>query len=84
MSNCFKHGFPDGRRGAIEISIHRVDGVVHMMVRDDGIGIQQHFDAADSRSMGLKLASSLARQLGGRLEFTSDSGCRIESSLTRL
>jgi two-component sensor histidine kinase len=55
-----------------------------MMVRDDGIGIQQHFDAADSRSMGLKLASSLARQLGGRLEFTSDSGCRIESSLTRL
>ncbi len=84
MSNCFKHGFPDGRRGAIEISIHRVDGVVHMVVKDDGIGIPQHFDAAASASMGLKLASSLAHQLGGRLEFTCDSGCRIESALTRL
>ena len=62
---------------------HRVKNNL-MMVRGDGIGIQQHFDAADSRSMGLKLASSLAHQLGGRLKFTSDSGCRIESSLTRL
>jgi two-component sensor histidine kinase len=84
MSNCFKHGFPDGRRGEIEISIHRVDGIVHMVVKDDGIGIPQHFDASASASMGLKLATSLAHQLGGRLQFTSDGGCRIESSLTRL
>jgi PAS domain S-box-containing protein len=84
LSNCFKHGFPEGRRGAIEISIHRVDGVVHMMVKDDGIGIAQHFDAAASASMGLKLATSLAHQLGGKLKFTSDCGCRIESTLTRL
>jgi two-component sensor histidine kinase len=84
MSNSFKHGFPDGRRGAIEISIHRVDGVVHMVVKDDGIGIPDDFDAAASVSMGLKLANSLAHQLGGRLQFTSDSGCRVESNLTRL
>jgi len=84
MSNCFKHAFPEGRRGAIEISIRRVDGVVHMVVKDDGIGIPQHFDAAASSSMGLKLANSLAHQLGGRLEFISGSGCRIESMLTRL
>ncbi|MGO9339117.1 MAG: histidine kinase dimerization/phosphoacceptor domain -containing protein [Terracidiphilus sp.] len=84
MTNCFKHGFPDGRRGVIEISIHRVDGVAHMVVKDDGIGLPQHFDASASPSMGLKLAASLAHQLGGRLEFTSDHGCRIESMLTRL
>ncbi len=84
MSNSFKHGFPEGRRGAIEISIHRIDGVVHMMVKDNGIGIPENFDAAASASMGLKLAASLAHQLGGRLEFTSDDGCQIESSLTRL
>jgi two-component system response regulator len=84
MSNCFKHGFPAGRRGAIEISIRRVNGVVHMVVKDDGIGIPQNFDATASKSMGLKLATSLAHQLGGRLEFSCDSGCRIESTLTRL
>jgi two-component system response regulator len=84
MSNSFKHGFPEGRRGTIEISIHRIDGVVRMTVKDDGIGIPQSFDVTASPSMGLKLATSLAHQLGGRLEFTSDHGCRIDSSLTRL
>jgi PAS domain S-box-containing protein len=84
ISNSFKHGFPNGRRGAIEISIRRIDGVVHMMVKDDGIGIPAGFDATASTSMGLKLASSLAHQLGGRLEFATDGGCRIDSRLTRL
>jgi hypothetical protein len=34
--------------------------------------------------MGIKLAESLAHQLGGSLEFTSDDGCRIEADLKRL
>jgi PAS domain S-box-containing protein len=84
MSNCFKHSFPDGRRGSIEISIHRVEGVVNMVIKDDGVGLPEKFDAGASASMGLKLAASLAHQLGGSLHFTSDSGCRIESNLTRL
>jgi two-component sensor histidine kinase len=84
MSNSFKHGFPGGRRGTIEISIHRIDGVVNMVVKDDGVGLPENFDAGKSASMGLKLAASLAHQLGGRLDFTSDRGCRIESNLKRL
>jgi two-component sensor histidine kinase len=84
LSNCFKHGFPNGRRGTIEVSVHRIDGVVNLVVRDDGVGLPESFDAGKSASMGLKLAASLAHQLGGRLEFTSDCGCRIESNLKRL
>lgn len=84
MSNCFKHGFPDGRRGSVEISIHRVDGVVNLVIRDNGVGLPEKFDAGTSTSMGLKLAASLAHQLGGSLQFTSDAGCRIESNLKRL
>jgi PAS domain S-box-containing protein len=84
MSNCFKHGFPDGRRGTIGISIHRVNDVVCMVVKDDGVGLPEPFEAGSSSSMGLKLAASLAHQLGGRLEFTSDNGCRIETRLKRL
>jgi hypothetical protein len=34
--------------------------------------------------MGLKLAVSLAKQLGGQLDFISDNGCRVEADLTRL
>jgi two-component system response regulator len=84
ISNCFKHGFPNGYRGTVDFSIHRVEGVVHMVVSDDGAGLPEHFDAAGGPSMGLKLAESLAHQLGGTLCFTNGNGCRVEADLARL
>ncbi len=84
ISNSFKHGFPENRPGTIGISIHRVDGVVRLVVTDDGVGLPAHFDAASSPSMGLKLAASLAHQLGGSLNFSNGNGCRVEADLKRL
>jgi len=84
IANCFKHGFPQGRKGTVSLSIHRVDGVVRMVVSDDGVGLPQRFDPEACPSMGLKLAASLAHQLGGALRFTNENGCRVESDFTRL
>lgn len=84
LSNCLKHGFPDGRKGAVTISVHRMDGAVCVACQDDGVGLPKGFDAAKCTSMGLKLAASLAHQLGGCLTFTSERGCRVEADLTRL
>jgi PAS domain S-box-containing protein len=84
LSNSFKHAFPTGRRGAITVKVHRIEGALRMIVEDDGVGLPADFDAAKSNSMGLKLAMSLAHQLGGRLEFTSDRGCRVQADLTRM
>ncbi|MGA3160816.1 MAG: histidine kinase dimerization/phosphoacceptor domain -containing protein [Terracidiphilus sp.] len=84
IANCFKHGFPEGRRGTVTLSIHRVNGAVHLIVGDDGIGLPQRFDLDTCPSMGLKLAASLAHQLGGTLRFSSQNGCRVETNLTRM
>jgi two-component sensor histidine kinase len=84
LSNSLKHGFPANRKGTISVSIHRVDGVVRMVIRDNGIGLPMNFDAATCKSMGLKLANSLAHQLGGVLQLTSKQGCLVEGDFTRL
>lgn len=84
ISNCFKHAFPEGRRGTVRIFLHRVDKRVRLSVEDNGVGLPEGFDAQATPSMGLKLAESLARQLGGKLRFSSPGGCRIEAELTRL
>jgi two-component sensor histidine kinase len=84
LSNCFKHGFPGERRGTISVSVHRVEGAVRMVIEDDGVGLPADFDAAHSDSMGLKLAASFARQLGGRLQFSTCNGCRVEGDFTRM
>lgn len=84
VSNCIKHGIPAGRAGKIRISARSVAGTVRLVVQDDGIGLPEGFDAARCTSMGLKLAASLAHQLGGRLEFSSSGGCRVYADLTRV
>jgi PAS domain S-box-containing protein len=84
IANCFKHAFPNGRRGMVALSVHRVDSAVSMVVSDDGVGLPQRFDLDACPSMGLKLAASLAHQLGGTLRFTNDNGCRVETNLTRM
>jgi PAS domain S-box-containing protein len=84
LSNSFKHAFPGERRGTIAVSVHRTNGSVHMVVADDGVGLPANFDLSATNSMGLKLAVNLAHQLGGRLQFSSDHGCRIEADFTRM
>ena len=84
LSNCFKHGFPDDRRGTISVSVHRIEGAVHLAIEDDGVGLPENFDASAAKSMGMKLAASLAHQLGGQLEFNSGEGCRVEGHFTRM
>jgi two-component sensor histidine kinase len=84
VSNCLKHGLPRGRRGSICVSARIVPGAVRLVVHDDGAGLPRDFDAKTSASMGLKLAASLTDQLGGRLEFSSRNGCRVQADLARL
>jgi PAS domain S-box-containing protein len=84
LSNSLKHGFPEGRKGTVTVSIHRIQGGVSVAVEDNGIGLPEDFDAAKCTSMGLKLAGSLAHRLGGRLIFTSGHGCRVKANFPRL
>lgn len=84
LCNSLKHGFPEGRKGIVRVSIHRGPGGAELVVKDDGIGLPENFNAAKCKSLGLKLAASLAHQLGGELTFKSDNGCRVAATLRRL
>jgi PAS domain S-box-containing protein len=84
LCNSLKHGFPDGRKGNLSVSVRRIEGAVRLIVKDDGIGLPENFDPSATASMGLKLAVSLARQLGGTLEFSNDGGCCVQADLRRM
>jgi PAS domain S-box-containing protein len=84
LSNSLKHAFPTDKKGTVSVSVHREGDAVRMIVEDNGVGLPADFDAGTSKSMGLKLAQSLAHQLGGALQFTSGHGCHIDAVFTRL
>ena len=71
VSNAFKHGFPDGRKGAITLRFtHPVPGQHSLACRDDGVGISAGFDWQNAPSLGLRIVHILARQIGAT--FTLD------------
>jgi two-component sensor histidine kinase len=84
ISNCLDHGLSNGGLGKIHVSVRRTAKGVHVVVKDNGTGLPEGFDPARSASMGLKLAASLARQLGGTLQFTSNHGCLVQADFSRL
>ena len=73
VTNAYKHAFPDGREGTLQISLSRDgDGAYELVVRDDGVGLPE--GVSDTRSLGLTIVSTLAKQLKGTLEVKSNGG----------
>lgn len=69
MTNSLKHGFPEGRRGEVRLSLrHGPDGLTELRVADQGVGLPPDFTMKHRDSLGLQLVGDLARQLQGTLE----------------
>ncbi len=77
VTNCLKHGFPEGRAGEIRIELHPMDDGPQWQLRvsDTGVGLPDDFASkqslSKSHSIGLQLMSDLVKQLGGSLEIGS-------------
>jgi PAS domain S-box-containing protein len=69
VSNCLKHGFPDGRAGEVRVELQPEAGGAQWRLRvsDTGIGLPADFAARRGQSLGLQLASGLAQQINGEL-----------------
>ncbi|MBL8399056.1 MAG: response regulator [Candidatus Accumulibacter sp.] len=80
ISNAFKHAFPGRDDGQIDVELRRGDeGLIRIVVADDGIGLPQDFSPQRGNSLGWRLVSGLVNQIGGTLSFDHrGGGCRIE------
>jgi PAS domain S-box-containing protein len=76
LTNAFKHAFPEGRTGTINISLRSPEpGIYELTVKDDGIGLPEHIDIRTTQSLGLHLVSILAEdQLRGSIKMTRGEG----------
>jgi PAS domain S-box-containing protein len=77
VSNALKHGFPQGRDGAIHVSMNHQNHQYLLTVTDNGIGLPADFRLHTTTSLGFKLILALANQLSGHLACESHGGTRI-------
>lgn len=73
VSNVFKHAFPDGRVGVVEVALHWNGEMGALSVVDNGIGFVPDFDDHHHEGMGLKILRVFAGQLGGEIKMSNAS-----------
>lgn len=85
LSNAFKHAFPDGRSGTITIAFDRKGDGYELQVRDDGVGLPEHFDPRRSGKMGWQTIVALAEtQIKGAIATSAGAagGTSVTISFT--
>jgi len=75
ISNALKYAFRDGRKGIINVTIDLVDGLIHLEVRDNGMGFPEMHP--DGGNFGFKLIQILAERLGATLNISSAKGTSV-------
>lgn len=65
ITNALKYAFSGGRRGLVSVRLKHERGGVVLEVANDGLGLPEGFDLAQSLGFGLTLVRLLAQQLDG-------------------
>jgi PAS domain S-box-containing protein len=80
LTNAYKYAYPENVSGEVRVEgVNMTDGRYRLDVVDFGCGLPPGFDLAKSReSLGMRVITSLAKQLDGHIEATSAaSGARF-------
>lgn len=78
VHNAIEHGIRPGRRGRVTVSMRRLPAELHLVVRDDGVGLGEGFDAAADADLGLAIVRTIVEDdLRGTLQLTSARGTTV-------
>ena len=74
VTNAFKHAFAGRSDGFIAVTVNTSDTMFNLSLEDNGIGFPPGLQIESSSSLGLKVSTLLANQLGGTLTIIESSG----------
>ncbi|MFD1787228.1 sensor histidine kinase [Sphingomonas floccifaciens] len=83
VANAIEHGFAGDRPGRIDVRVLRdtATGELVVSVEDDGHGLPDGFDGDQATSLGLRIATMLARSRGGRFDLAKAERTRATLTL---
>ena len=79
LTNSYKYAFKNKKDNKISVEIKKQpNDTFKLIVEDNGIGISDNFDIANSKSVGLRLVKRLVKQLHGEFKMFNKNGARVE------
>jgi two-component sensor histidine kinase len=85
VTNAVKYAFPGGRTGHVTVELSEHDGVLDLVISDDGVGIpagRTETETGTRDGIGLQLIRGFTRQLGASLEIGEGQGTRYAVRLS--
>lgn len=82
VNNAIEHGFADDRAGRMMVGVEQsTEGQIAITVQDDGAGLPDGFDPDRTTSLGLQIATNLAKGQGGSFRLEQRDGTRATLTL---
>lgn len=83
LTNAFKYAFPNNNTGLIEVILYKSldDDNLHLIIRDNGVGIPENIDFKATASLGLRLVRIMTQQLRASLDLSCSSGTSFHFTL---
>lgn len=78
VNNTVKYAFPNNNSGEIIIKVKRLDTVIEVEYRDNGVGIPDTVDFENPKTLGLTVVQNLTKQIDGRISYSYDNGTCIK------
>ncbi|BHH84126.1 histidine kinase dimerization/phosphoacceptor domain -containing protein [Desulforhopalus sp. 52FAK] len=83
ITNAVKYAFPAGRKGIIRLQLTKVNGLLHLIVEDNGVGLPPEIETETPTSFGLQItANMITKQLGGTFEVQKKKGTAFHIKFT--
>ena len=77
VTNSIKYAFKETTDPKITVSMYESEGLVHLIIADNGKGLPDNMDAGHSNSLGMQLIRLFSEQLEGDLYFMNNNGLEI-------
>jgi two-component sensor histidine kinase len=78
VHNAIGHGIADRGEGVVRVTMRRLPTELHLVVRDDGVGLPKGFELASSANLGLAIVRTVVEDdLRGTLSFGGGRGTTV-------
>lgn len=86
VSNTMKHAFPDDKDGILSVECYQENNheLIHLIIRDNGIGFPDNLDFRNTDSMGFQVVCTLIEQLEGTIELERSHGTTFHLKFSEL
>lgn len=78
VTNSIKYAFPANTPGKIEIKLEEQGPDIIVIIKDNGIGLNEELQTKPPGSMGMRLMKGLSGDIGGKIAFSNNNGTEIK------